>query len=145
MLFEKSSHIGAMSKGIYLGSRFFTTKATPYLVVAEGRRIEIEVGEIVELACPGYLTYRWTLARVPDGSAARLDEGRLCGVNKPGVHLIQVRTSGAWMRELELCAFTRTQMFGATTRPTDEQRFACRGWLSDPARTTEQVIERLER
>lgn len=71
MEIDKSSAVASMQRGIYLASSFFTKHPAPhYLATGDADRIEIEVGESVEMACPGYLTYQWQLLRKPAGSAA---------------------------------------------------------------------------
>ena len=140
---EKSSAVACMGRGICLSSPFFTRIDVPYLATGDGKRAEIEIGEAVEMACAGYLTYRWALVRKPVGSAAYLEEARLQRVDKPGVYVVTVTASGGWVRTLELCAFTAEQMYGGL-RKTDELRLSVRGWLSDPSRTTEEIINRLE-
>lgn len=145
MEIDKSSAVASMQRGICLASSFFTKHPAPhYLATGDADRIEIEVGESVEMACPGYLTYQWQLLRKPAGSDARLEGARLVGVNKPGVYAIRVQTGGKWSRYLELCAFTHAQMFGLA--PVSEiQRLNERSWLNQPGRSIEEVIARLER
>jgi hypothetical protein len=147
MNIDKTSDINSLLRGICLASEFFTRPMDKVWFAKTGsaRRWEIEVGEAVEMAYPGTLTYQWTLLRKPAGSAGRIEGGQLLGANKPGVYLINVEIGGGWSRQLELCAFTREQMFGASPRATDEQRLNARSWLHQPGRTTEEVIARLER
>lgn len=144
MEIDKSSAVACMQRGICLASSFFTKHPSPhYLATGDAERIEIEVGEIVEMACPGYLTYRWQLIRKPAGSNARLDDARLVGVERPGIYAIRVQTGGRWSRYLELCAYTHAQMFGLA--PVSEiQRLNERSWLNQPGRSTDEVVRRLE-
>src|SRR4051812_8037653 len=124
MNIEKTSAVSSMLRGICLAGEFFTRPLDQiwYVKTGSARRWEMEVGEAIEMAVAAYLTYQWTLVRKPPGSTARIDEARLVGVNVPGVHLVHVDAGGGWSRDLELCAFTRLQMFGASPRATDEQR-----------------------
>jgi hypothetical protein len=144
MEIDKSSAVAVMGRGICLASSFFTKppKAN-YFATGEARRVEFEIGEMVEMACAGYLTYRWSLIRKPPGSSARIDEARLVGVNVPGVHAIRVETNGGWSRYLELCAYTHAQMYGIAP-PSEIQRLNERSWLNQPGRETDEVVRRLE-
>jgi hypothetical protein len=144
MDFEKSSDVYVMAEGILLGSPFFSGGGAPYHATREQRRIEIEIGEVVSFACRGWLTYLWTLARKPAGSSALLSDARLRGIDRPGVYVAHCVAAGRWIRELELCAFTRADMYGVRI-PNEEQRLQARGWLNDPTRTTDDVISRLEK
>lgn len=135
-----------MSRGICLASQFFTKHPKPhYLATGNARRIEIGVGEVVELACAPQLTYRWELTRKPPGSGAVLEGAKLQRVDKPGMYIVTVRIDGGWERVLELCAFTDAQMYGAARAEMELTRLNERSWLNQPGRSTAEVIARLER
>lgn len=144
MEITKSAEIHVMAQGILLASPFFSGGDAPYHATSEQRRIEIEIGEVVSFGCAGWLTFAWSLLRRPEGSSAVLANATLYGVDRPGLYVVRCQASGRWVRELELCAFTRTQMYGEKNR-LEEIRLQSRGWLNDPGRTTEQVINRLEK
>lgn len=141
---ENKKQAANLRDGIVLSSGFLT-QGGGHTVTGEMRRIEIEIGEVVELALGVYvISTTWTLMRIPPGSTAVLQGARLSGVNKPGVHVVVARTDGGFERVIELCAYSRAQMFGKLA-VTAERRLHQRAFLNDPNRTSLDIIEFLEK
>jgi len=133
----------SVGAGICVASPFFS-HGRPCHPCGEQQRIEIEVGELVSFAVARVLETRWALVRKPAVSAASLGDGCLYSVDRPGVYVVRATARGLWIRELELCAFTEKQMYGAGVAPSEQRRLQQRCWLNDPTTTTEMVIRELE-
>lgn len=129
--------------GILVASKFFKSPDAPHYATEHVRRLEIEIGEAVTMTCPGVGIGRWRLERKPPGSGAELADNKLVWVDRPGLHRVRLEVPGRWFHVIELCAYTNFQLFGNGPK-SEERRHQARGWLNDPNRTPDEVIDRLE-